>query len=363
MIKKIHIKNFKCFEELSLPVKTLNLYSGINGMGKSTIIQSLLLLRQTFQLEELENGLRLNGRYVQLGNAQDVLYEKAQSEWIELGYNDEETEYRFRYQYILDSDFLPLIEKKGKLLKKDIWGNCFTYLSAYRVEPQNLYGIINERELTNREFANNGEYAFQYLSKQGNIDVENEKILNSGVAEKNLANQIIAWMDKIAPGVMPQILLNLQQRNAEVRYEFREGRYKTNSYKSVNVGFGITYVLPLVIAVVSAKKGDIVMIENPEAHIHPAGQRVLGELLACAAAGGVQLFIETHSDHILNGIRLSVKEKKINHEDVQTVFFYKDDEDDFKHKYLCPQIYQDGRMDCWPDGFFDAWDKALYDLI
>ena len=162
---------------------------------------------------------------------------------------------------------------------------------------------------------------------------------------------------------MPQILLNLKQRSAEVRYEFREGRYKTNSYKSVNVGFGITYVLPLIIAVVSAKKGDIVMIENPEAHIHPAGQRVLGELLACAAAGGVQLFIETHSDHILNGIRLSVKEKKINREDVQTVFFYKDDEDDFKHKYICPQIFQDGRMDCWPDGFFDTWDKALYDLI
>lgn len=48
--------------------------------------------------------------------------------------------------------------------------------------------------------------------------------------------------------------------------------------------FGITYVLPLIIALVSAKEGDIILVENPEAHIHPAGQSMLGELIARAGA-------------------------------------------------------------------------------
>lgn len=135
------------------------------------------------------------------------------------------------------------------------------------------------------------------------------------------------------------------------------------SYKSINVGFGITYVLPLIIALVSAKKGDIIMIENPEAHIHPAGQRVLGELIARAGRGGVQAIIETHSDHILNGVRLAVKNRVLSKEETVLSFFYKDFKDGYRHKCIRPEILQDGRLDRWPEGFFDEWDKALYELV
>lgn len=363
MIKEIEIVNFKCFSKLTLPLKQVNILTGINGMGKSTIIQSMLLLRQSYLKDYTMNGLNLNGRYVQLGNAQDVLYEKADKETIEIGYTSDHDDYHFRYSYVPDSDFLPLEHAVAGKYDSEVFGKCFTYLSAYRIEPQELYRITNEEGILSREFGNNGEFAFQYLSLYGDDDVENPNVILEDKLGRGLSNQTRVWMDRIAPGVSPKITLNTSLRSSEVRYEFIEGKEKTNSYKSMNVGFGITYVLPLVIAILSAKKGDIIVVENPEAHIHPAGQRLLGELIARAGAGGVQLFVETHSDHILNGIRLSVKKELIGGELVKLAFFYKDAADDYKHKYASPKIEADGRLDLWPDGFFDEWDKALYELI
>ncbi len=76
MIRTIYVKNFKCFEELSVECRSLNLFTGINGMGKSTIIQALLLLRQTSEMvvPERENHALLNGKYVTLGTLKDISY-------------------------------------------------------------------------------------------------------------------------------------------------------------------------------------------------------------------------------------------------------------------------------------------------
>lgn len=362
MIKEILAENFKCFERLRLPLKFVNLLTGTNGMGKSTVLQSLLLLRQSYYKHNGIDGLYLNGKYVELGNAQDILYEKAQEERVGLGYVSEAENHFFEFQYIPDSDFMPILTEPGKI-KSEFFQQRFTYLSAYRIEPRELYRITNEEELERREFGNNGEFALQYLNNHWDDELVNEKVIIADKLGETLSNQTRVWLDKISPGVSPKVLLNSQLRTSELRYEFIEGKEKTNSYKSVNVGFGITYVLPLIISILSAKKGDIIIAENPEAHIHPAGQRVLGELIARAGAGGVQIIVETHSDHIINGIRLAVKHEFISGEDVQIAFFYKEEENGYRHAYTHPNILKDGRLDCWPDGFFDEWDKALYELI
>ena len=95
----------------------------------------------------------------------------------------------------------------------------------------------------------------------------------------------------------------------------------SNKYRATNVGFGLSYVFPVIVAALAARAGDLLIIENPEAHIHPKGQMRLGQLLSLAAASGVQVVIETHSDHVLNGIRLAVHERKISHEIVRLHFF------------------------------------------
>lgn len=362
MIKEIKVINFKCFENLTLPLKNINILTGVNGMGKSTIIQSLLLLRQSFKKNDNMKGLYLNGYYTSLGNGQDILYEKAEYDKIGLGYTDDTGEYFWEYQYLPESDYLPTINNLNNNIIRDTV-NHFSYLSAYRIQPQELYNICNEEDINNKEFGNNGEFALQYLGIHGDDPVTNNNVILEDKLGKTLKNQTRLWLDKISPGVSPQININTSLRKSEIRYEFIEGTEKTKSYRSTNVGFGITYVLPLIIALLAAKNGDIIIIENPEAHIHPAGQRMLGELISRAGSGGVQLIIETHSDHILNGVRLAVKHQIISEENIEISFFYKNKSEQYHHKCIHPQIQHDGRLDCWPEGFFDEWDKALYELI
>lgn len=363
MIEKIELVNFKCFENVEVPLRPVNVLAGINGMGKSTVIQSLLLLRQSYLADGWKKGLYLNGNYVNLGNGQDILYEKPLDDMIGIAIQEYGKKCSFSFGYRPEEDIQPIEKIPDKMEDKlSVFGNQFVYLSAYRVKPQELYGITNDQDLKNREFDGTGEYAFQYLNQYGSEDVKNHAVIISDKLGISLANQVRMWMDMISPGVSPLIKVDHQLRKSEVRYEYIEGRNKTNSYKSVNVGFGITYVLPIVISLLSAKEGDLIILENPEAHIHPRGQRKLGELIAASGSRNAQIILETHSDHILNGIRLAVKNGKISAEETNLLYFYKDS-DDFKHKVKNPKMRSDGRISEWPDGFLDEWDNALMELL
>lgn len=95
----------------------------------------------------------------------------------------------------------------------------------------------------------------------------------------------------------------------------------------------------------------------------------MGELIARASAGGVQVILETHSDHILNGIRLSVKKRIISSNNIRLNYFYQKVVSDLAlgervtHQKCSPVILDDGSLSDWPDGFFDEWDKALDELF
>ena len=75
MLSKFSVRNFKCFDDISLTLRPLTVLTGINGTGKSSFIQALLLLRQSGSPGMRE--LILNGSLVSLGYGQDVLYEFA----------------------------------------------------------------------------------------------------------------------------------------------------------------------------------------------------------------------------------------------------------------------------------------------
>jgi predicted ATPase len=90
----------------------------------------------------------------------------------------------------------------------------------------------------------------------------------------------------------------------------------------------------------------------------------MGELLALAASCGVQVVIETHSDHVLNGIRLAVHGGKLEPEDVQLHYFQRQEKQGQAFtEVVSPRIDRNGRIDNWPDGFFDEWEKNLITLL
>lgn len=113
MITKININNFKAIKSLMLVPTSLNLFMGLNGMGKSTVIQSLLLLRQS-----LKSGLKqlsLNGSMVEIGRGKDALYNFAETEKFTLTLILFKTRKKriflnVSYEYSAKSDVLNLLE-------------------------------------------------------------------------------------------------------------------------------------------------------------------------------------------------------------------------------------------------------------
>jgi predicted ATPase len=131
----------------------------------------------------------------------------------------------------------------------------------------------------------------------------------------------------------------------------------TDFHRPIHVGFGLTQVFPIVVAALSAKEGDILLIENPEVHLHPAGQALMGQFLADVSRAGVQVIVETHSDHILNGIRRSVKARRLRSEQV-AIYFFRPRSSAAAQVERC-FLGNSGNIDTWPDGFFDQFDKDM----
>jgi predicted ATPase len=359
MLKKIKLENFKCFKKLEIDINMLNVFSGINGMGKSTAIQSLLMLRQSYKQGFLPEKVCLNGDFVLLGTGKDVLFEDANEETIKIELTEEQETIIYKIKYKKDSDVL---EVKKPYLKDSLsLTGSFEYLNAERTSPQVIYPKSTFHVDSIMQLGINGQFAVHYLLKHSEDPLPWNSCFNK---ESFLKGAVQYWLNEISPNVK----IDLQDIDntdlARIGYYFSTKEGKTNVFRPTNVGFGISYILPVIIAILKAEKGSILIIENPEAHLHPKGQRKIGELISMCASSGVQIFIETHSDHVLNGIRIATKRQLIKHIDVSLFFFDKIEKDNvFEHIVKCPKINEKGKLDYWPDGFFDEWEKALDEII
>lgn len=364
MLKNIYLENFKCFDEIHLELTNLNVLSGINSMGKSTIIQSLLLLRQAYENNSINEHLQLNGELVNLGTGYDVLNRNSNNETIKFSINYNNEFFSWEYQYEKDSSIQKV--KNNPTILPDTLSNInlfsdrFDYISADRIGPRRYYEAGDSVQSINR-IGYRGEYFPYYLQKNKYENVKNNNVIHISCQSHEILYQFEAWMSELSPGIKIHPKEYIDAGIVGIGYDVYG-----MEHKPLNVGFGLSYTAPIVLSLLKASDGDLIILENPEAHLHPRGQRILGELISRACAGGVQIILETHSDHVLNGIRLSVKQKKLDKNDVRLNFFYQDNKDDeivVKYCKSSPAILEDGSISSWPDGFFDEWDKALNELF
>ena len=113
----------------------------------------------------------------------------------------------------------------------------------------------------------------------------------------------------------------------------------------------------------TAENGKIIIIENPESHIHPRGQAELGRLIGLASKTGAQIFVETHSDHILNGIRVAVKEKQISKDLVNILYFDKTINEESYTNIHKLRVDSNGILSDEPEGMLDEWGNQLLKLL
>lgn len=386
MINCLHIQNFKCFETLSLPLAPMTLLTGFNAAGKSTTLQAMLLLAQAQRHGGRLPLVPLNGPLVRLGSPGDVLREGGGPELV-LGIETDEGRLDWsmapedrRIGHVLpikqiewlagreSAKTVSLGEGIANLLPQDASATLqrithslaeMVFLSAMRIGTTEVFPAPETPDPVWADVGSQGEFAAWWFEKLLDEDVEPAR-RHPDEPAINLRKQFNAWASELFPGaeanaqrISGTSLVRLELRNHEAD-EWR---------RPANIGYGLTYAFPILVAGLIAKPGQVLIIDSPEAHLHPMGQSRMGRFLAMLATSGVQVIVETHSDHVLNGVRLAVSRGELSpkHTAIHFFNFRPRTQADPAH-VVSPKIDARGNLSEWPLGFFDQAERDLATL-
>lgn len=164
------------------------------------------------------------------------------------------------------------------------------------------------------------------------------------------------WLNFVIPQTKLQYSVDIERNITTLKMQ-NQGEF----HLPVATGFGITYVLPIIVQALAASviTNSILIIENPEAHLHPLSQSRLGKFLALVAANGVQIILETHSEHIVDGCRIQAARETMC-SDAQVLFFEKKENTSMCNRI---EIMDNGELEGWPEGFFDQKRQDLRELL
>lgn len=366
MLKLLKIENFKCFSgKTSIPLSKVTVCTGMNSVGKSTLIQALLLFKQSCEnLGKFKDlNVLLNTDALKLGSTNQIMLTDKMvlaldEDWIE--YSAGADKLSLVIEKISCSDTL-LDMVNNEISVDDISLDFidqkeFYYLNAERLGPRN-YQEMKSHDVLHCGY--HGEYTFDVIEKNPLFNVSDNRKFK-GDSEKKISDlnkQIDYWMSYIVNGVEVNFSSDITTQLSQMKV--RQAALDTPFNSPYNFGFGISYVLPIIVTGLIATPNSIVVVENPEAHLHPAGQSRIGEFLAQMATDDLQIVIETHSEHVINGIRKFSLKNKMSAEDICINYFNIE-----SGNHAVSRLPLNERMDIlkWPEGFFDQESKDLREL-
>ena len=376
-LRTIEMENFKCYEQLDLPCSSLTVLTGYNSGGKSTAIQPLLLMAQTLRGFANERQLALNGDLVRLGTETDVLRDGAVDPSFSLGLRSADESIRWRFgrrarshrglvrlsglEYVRDgrrrtslegrapTRIWPAVGGADSPLASAIRGT--TFISAARALQLEAFPVPSAPFHSEGDVGTMGEYAPYWYLEYADDEVVVARRHPDDDSE-TVRSQVDAWLGELFPGVV--VSADRLAPDAPVRLTFSLTKSSSRA-RPANVGFGLSYAFPMLVALLTRPRGSIVVVDSAESHLHPRGQSAVGRLLAQMAGAGLQIFVETHSDHLLNGVRLAVRDGLLQSENVALHFFGQGR----VGQVTTLALDSAGAINDWPKGFFD---QAEHDL-
>ncbi len=340
-ILDLKIKGFKCFSEDSFELNNITIMTGANSAGKSSLIQSLLLMRlasehSTVSLED--SRLALN-----FGKVDDVINENA-DDLVE--FKIHESSFSFKGS---DSQDGKSINFRVNAVT-DIFSEGFKYLSADRIGPRYVTPISSEAE----DCGCRGEQTANVINNNAFTKVAEKRLY------KPLGNfqiQLDEWLRTIFPDISIKIK---PSGDTHCQLTVRSNGHSMAS-AATNVGYGISYALPIVVSCLLAKDNSWIVIENPEAHLHAKAQSNMGFFLGVMAASGLRLVIETHSEHIVNGIRRAAVNPStlLTYKDINIYYM----QSEIKGGKVKISIDERGNLSEFPVDFFDQCRQDMLEII
>jgi len=362
MIRSIFIQGFKRFGKQRFEISPLTVLTGLNGTGKTSLIHALILAREAigdpFRPGEA-SSVRLNGPFgLELGTAEDVHNWGAEGEIVFDIRHDEELLATWRFAVPANTSealYLDVIKRPdGANVPYDMYQRPrnFTYLCAERLGPRSILGA-SALPADALEVGVRGEYCAQVLAALGDRPMEYGERLHPNrypAAAPLLKYELERWLGDIVRPVEIDTESHPGNLVTALRFRAPGGEW----VRAPNMGFGVSYALPVVLAGLVASPGGLLLVENPEAHLHPAGQSRMGVFLAWLAGKGIQVIVETHSDHVLNGIRRAIGEHHYLPCGEAIVHYFDSDEEDAP-RVIPLRFTPTGGVSDWPAGFFDQY--------
>ncbi len=382
MITSISIGNFKCFNKpQEFKLRKLNVLTGYNSRGKSSVFQAILLLVQSFYKNGDVRILEVNGDFVRLDKWEDLINGEDEKnrkkcisitlqsdlkevESVKLGYvanekqdgqgklailrvssNGEEIDYSLNKAASLGEH-----DKSKKISGGDVSGflgqinKLFEDVRFASVDRLGPTLFEKKHDLSaNNPAGKNGEYTLNVIARS---DKKTREEINSALSYIMDGGEILLYGDS-------------DKNNPVLSLNFKIDDRKENEYKAINYGYGYSYILSIIVNAITMKNG-MLFIENPEAHLHPKAQSYLIRFLCKQLArNNIQIFIETHSEHILNAVRLCTlkEEYALTHKDTSIYFFDKD--------FSCEKLEMDqnAQIAKMPIGFFDQQEEDLIEIL
>lgn len=345
MLKEISIYNFKCLSTAKgLTLGKLNLLTGVNGRGKSSFLQALLVLSQTWRKSYYDLLIPSDPTLVNLGRYTDIQNVYAPEEPIRIHLitddaadNDFEISYR---RSVSQPDIGELADfKVGGETPQDneeteneedgmdtdepsestqSSGALLTLLPDHPslMALKNIYFVAANRQPAADRYFPPDRSVFFTLRPDGSNVLE---------AIYSLPPQKLARLREMLKEIFGSANISIAEASDKSINLMMTSSDDDKLFMPSNVGFGYSYILTMLTALLMMKNNDTLIIENPEAHLHPGAQAELMRILVDEIVKrGLQVFIETLSDHIVNGALVALRQREdFSNNDLSILFFDK----------------------------------------
>ncbi|GAB5431117.1 MAG: hypothetical protein EpisKO_04870 [Epibacterium sp.] len=240
-----------------------------------------------------------------------------------------------------------------KALISPMWRDI-RYLGPLRDQPRRYYQFD---DTGGADVGVSGEFTVQilalekykHLTAKQVAKISSEGVLFSDPVECSLLEHTNHWLSFMGlPSVTPSSL-------EQSLYKLEVGDLAVGL---VDVGFGVSQVLPIIVEALRAERGDLVILEQPEIHLHPRVQAMLGDFLLARSMDGVRFLVESHSEYLVKRLcRRLAEARDTCVEEATSIFFVEGAPGEASCKKI--KINKYGEIENWPKGFFDL-DEDLY---